>query len=81
MRTLSAAEIKLVREGLGLSQVEFARTFHLNLRTLQDWELGAMTPSGPSAVLLWLIAQIPEQIIKTLKGRDGRQVGLARSQP
>ena len=67
MKALKAAEIKKVRDGLGMSQAQFAKTFHLSLRSLQEWEQGAMTPSGPAAVLLWLVSRIPQQIIKALK--------------
>jgi DNA-binding transcriptional regulator YiaG len=67
MKALKPAEIKKVREALEMSQAEFARAFHLSLRSLQDWEQGAMAPSGPAAVLLWLIARIPQQIIKALR--------------
>lgn len=67
MRALKSAEIRKVREGLEMSQGEFAKAFHLSVRTLQQWEQGVKTPSGPTAVLLWLIARIPHQILKALK--------------
>jgi DNA-binding transcriptional regulator YiaG len=67
MKPLKPAEIKRTREGLGMSQAEFGRAFHLSARTLQQWEQGATTPSGPTAVLLWLISRIPQQIIKALR--------------
>lgn len=67
MRALKPSEIKRVREGLEMSQGQFAKTFHLNVRTVQQWEQGVSTPSGPTAVLLWLIARIPQQIIKALR--------------
>jgi putative transcriptional regulator len=67
MRALKPAEIKRVREGLEMSQGQFAKAFHLNVRTVQQWEQGVSTPSGPTAVLLWLIARIPHQILKALR--------------
>jgi putative transcriptional regulator len=67
MRALKPSEIKRTREGLAMSQAEFAKAFHLSARTVQQWEQGATTPSGPTAVLLWLIARIPLQILKALK--------------
>jgi putative transcriptional regulator len=64
---MKPSEIKKARDRLGMSQAEFAETFHLNLRTLQKWEIGETTPTGPAAVLLWLIGAIPQAIIKALK--------------
>jgi putative transcriptional regulator len=67
MRALKPSEIKALRDRLEMSQAEFAKAFHLNVRTLQNWELGRITPSGPTAVLLWLIDHIPQQILKALR--------------
>ena len=67
MRALKASEIKEIREGLELSQAQFAKAFHLNFRTVQQWEQGVSKPSGPTTVLLWLISQIPHQILRALK--------------
>jgi putative transcriptional regulator len=50
-----------------MSQAVFAKTFHLSVRTVQQWEQGITTPSGPTAVLLWLIDRIPQQILKALR--------------
>jgi putative transcriptional regulator len=67
MRVLKPSEIKKVREHLEMSQAQFAKAFHLSFRTVQQWEQGATKPSGPTAVLLWLIGRIPHQILKALK--------------
>jgi DNA-binding transcriptional regulator YiaG len=67
MRALKPSEIKKVREGLEMSQGEFAKAFRLNVRNLQKWEIGGAQPSGGTAVLLWLISRIPQQIMKALK--------------
>jgi DNA-binding transcriptional regulator YiaG len=62
-----ADQIKQTRESLGLSQSGFAETFRLSLRTLQQWERGGAEPTGPAAVYLWLIGQMPKAIMKALK--------------
>jgi putative transcriptional regulator len=67
MRPLTPARIKALRERLGMSQAEFAKTFRLSIKTLQSWEAGAKKPSGPTSVLLWLIDRIPQAVIKALK--------------
>jgi putative transcriptional regulator len=51
-----------------MSQSAFAKAFHLNLRTLQKWEIGEARPDGPARVLLWLIINAPQVILKLLKG-------------
>jgi putative transcriptional regulator len=67
VRAPKPAEIKQVRESLGMSQAEFAKAFHLSVRTLQKWEIGGSRPGGATAVLLWLISRIPNQILRALR--------------
>jgi putative transcriptional regulator len=68
MLRLTPKEIKAARDRLGMSQAQFAEAFHLNVRTLQAWEIGNGKPGGPAAVLMWLICRAPEAILKLLKG-------------
>jgi putative transcriptional regulator len=70
VRDPKPSEIKRVRDELGVSQSEFARAFHLNIRTLQKWEIGETRPEGPARVLLGLIINTPQAILKLLKGGD-----------
>lgn len=69
MRALRPSEIRALRDRLGMSQAEFAEAFYLNVRTLQNWELGRIKPSGAAAILLWLIDRIPNQIQKALRAK------------
>jgi DNA-binding XRE family transcriptional regulator len=77
MRFLKPGEIQQARIALGMSQAEFAEAFRLNVRTLQDWEIGRREPTGAAAVLLWLIATIPQPILRALKRKEptGRPPG------
>lgn len=46
-----------LRQKTGLSQGQFAKRFHLNVRTVQTWEQGARkTPD----YVIWLIARVIE---------------------
>lgn len=46
-----------LRQKTGLSQSKFAQRFHLNVRTVQQWEQGARkTPD----YVIWLIARVIE---------------------
>jgi putative transcriptional regulator len=67
MRTLKPDEIVKTRERLGMTQEQFASTFHMSLWTLRNWEQGRSVPSGAAAVLLWLLTKIPTPIIRALK--------------
>ena len=46
-----------LRQKTGLSQGQFAKRFHLNVRTVQTWEQG--TRKTPDYVI-WLIARVIE---------------------
>lgn len=46
-----------LRKKTGLSQSQFAKRFHLNVRTVQTWEQG--TRKTPDYVI-WLIARVIE---------------------
>jgi putative transcriptional regulator len=67
MRLLKPTEIQKARERLGMSQDQFAATFHLSASTVRKWEQGQAKPSGAAAVLLWLLTKIPDEILKALK--------------
>lgn len=64
------ADLRKTREGLGMSQAEFAVAFHLSRRTVEKWEQGETKPEGPARVLLWLICNAPKTILKLLKGAE-----------
>jgi putative transcriptional regulator len=50
------------RRKLGLSQAGFARLMGISVRTLQDWEQGRSTPTGPAQVLLRVAARHPKSV-------------------
>jgi putative transcriptional regulator len=49
-----------IRKRLNLSQAAFAGLMGVSLRTVQDWEQGRRTPSGPAKSLLRIAEQHPE---------------------
>jgi putative transcriptional regulator len=67
MRLLKPGEIQKTRERLGMTQDQFAATFHISAATLRKWERGAREPSGAAAVLLWLLTKIPDEILRVMK--------------
>ena len=64
----SRAHILAVRKKLGLSRRRFAERFHLDPRTLQDWEQGRRTPHQAARVLLTIIDRDPEAVERALRG-------------
>ena len=67
MRLLKPSEIQKARERLGMSQDQFADTFHLSASTLRKWEQGQREPTGAAAVLLWLLTKIQDEILRVMK--------------
>jgi putative transcriptional regulator len=59
---ISVPNPRRIREKLGMSQALFAETYHLNLRTLQDWEQGRRSPDASTRTFLTLILNFPNDI-------------------
>src|SRR5258708_31017599 len=60
-------DVAAIRRRAGMSQGEFAKTFHFSVRTLQEWECGAKQPSGPARVLLRVIDRRPDAVREALE--------------
>lgn len=52
------------RARVGLSQSEFARLLGVSVRTLQEWEQGRRTPSGPARTLLAIAHKNPRALLE-----------------
>ena len=61
-------DVKAIRAKSGLSQVEFAKRYGFNVRTLQDWESSGAQPPSPVRAYLTVIDRIPDRVAKALKG-------------
>lgn len=63
LRTHAFAEVAPaaeIRRRLNLSQHAFAGLMGVSVRTIQEWEQGRRTPSGPAMSLLRIADQAPE---------------------
>ena len=67
IKARDASWAKAVRAKTGLSQPEFARTYGLQVRTLQNWEQGRPV-DGAAQTLLRLIERDPQGISRMLNG-------------
>ena len=61
-------EVKAIRNKTGLSQSRFATLVGVSKRTLENWEQGRRTPTGPAKTLLRLVDADPAHALKMLHG-------------
>ena len=59
-------DVKAIRQGLKLTQHQFAQEFGLELRTVQDWEQGRVMPTGAARTLLKIIECDPNAVRRAL---------------
>jgi DNA-binding transcriptional regulator YiaG len=73
-------ELKECRIGLGLNQKEFAETYSIPLRTLQNWEQGRISSDTTTSLFLRLIINSPglmaEEIRKLRESDDTLERGV-----
>lgn len=55
-------DVRGVREGMRLSQSQFAAKFGFSAATLRNWEQGRSRPDTPARVLLAVIAKHPDAV-------------------
>jgi putative transcriptional regulator len=52
-------DIKAIRKRVKMSQAEFARTYHISKRALQEWEQGGRQPDSAARAYLTVISKEP----------------------
>ena len=63
----SPMDVKGIRQKVGMSQAEFAATFSLNRRTLQEWEQGKSVPDSAVRAYLTVIERNPAAVRAALR--------------
>ena len=66
--TVAELKVEVVRKQTGLSQTRFARLIGVSKRTLENWEQGRRSPTGPARALLKIVAKDPEGAMRALHG-------------
>lgn len=61
-----AIDLRAVRTALNLSQTEFALMFGFKLDTIRNWEQQKRVPTAQARVLLKIIEQEPEAVMRAL---------------
>jgi putative transcriptional regulator len=64
-RIVTFPPVAETRARVGLSQSEFARLLGVSVRTLQEWEQGRRSPSGPARMLLAIVHKNPRALLET----------------
>lgn len=63
-RVNSKQDIIKVRSRLGLSQSKFAAALGISTATLQNWEQGRRSPTGPAKKLIKIAMRHPEVLLE-----------------
>ncbi len=59
-------EVQAIRTNLKISQSQFARLLGVSVNTIQNWEQGRRTPSGPARAFLSVAAFAPKMVARAL---------------
>src|SRR5262245_26062563 len=59
--------VSAIRKELGMTQKQFAQSYHINLETLKNWEQEKRTPDTTTLAYLSCIAGHPKEILGFLK--------------
>lgn len=60
------ADVRAIRDQLGVTQEEFALLFGVSVATLRNWEQGRRVPDGPARALLRVAAVNPRAVVTAL---------------
>lgn len=59
--TMSAIQIKAIRESLGMTQSEFAERLGVSQMAVSHWENGLRRPSGSAGILIKMLEKQPRK--------------------
>ena len=59
-------DVRALRQKLELTQEQFAARFNLPLGTIRDWEQGTHRPDRAAQILLKIIANEPDAVVRAL---------------
>lgn len=65
----AAPDVKGIRERFGLSQSQMATFLNVSKRTLENWEQGRNSPTGPAQTLLRIMELEPQAVQRALRAR------------
>lgn len=66
-RPTGVPEPRAVRDRLNLTRAQFAALIGVSERTVEGWEQGRRTPSGPALTLLRVADRYPESVLDAVR--------------
>ncbi len=63
-------DVRRIREGLGLTQQQFADRYMLSIGAVRDWEQRRRLPLGPAIGLLYAIAASPDVVARAIAAEE-----------
>jgi DNA-binding transcriptional regulator YiaG len=72
---LPMPDVAALRRRLKLSQAGFANRFGFSVATVRNWEQGRVLADGPARVLLTVIANEPNAVIRALRSVPNSKAG------
>ena len=60
-------DVALLRRRMKLSQADFATRFGFSVATVRNWEQGRVLADGPARILLAVIANEPQAVVRALR--------------
>ena len=67
---LPMPNVAALRRRLKLSQAEFTNCFGFSVATIRNWEQGRVLADGPARILLAVIANEPQAVMRALRPAD-----------
>jgi putative transcriptional regulator len=67
IHTPRLVDVASLRQGLGMTQEQFAARFGFSVATLRHWERGDRKPQGAALVLLNVIDRNPKAVMRALR--------------
>ena len=69
--SIGEPDVRLLRQGYGLSQAKLAALMGISVATLRNWEQGRRSPEGSARVLLRVVERHPEAVLDVVAPNRG----------
>jgi putative transcriptional regulator len=67
INVIHVPDVRAIREGLRMTQSEFATAYGIPIATLKGWEQGRRHPDATAAAYLNVIARLPQEARSALR--------------
>ena len=74
-------DVKAIRKQVKMSQAEFARTYNIGKRALQEWKQGGRQPDSAAHTFVWILSTNSIRYPASHQTRNRRDSAMATEQP